>query len=120
MDQDKIIERITTLEANQYNMKDQMRRFEVKQDDLVNNMNKLSECVIRIEGKIDALQNSNDNIEKRMDNMQEQMDEMKEDIKNLQDADRIHIMKDIIKPLVISAVSGGGIGSLVVFLMNNK
>ena len=113
MDQDKIIERITTLEANQYNMKDQMRRFEVKQDDLVNNMNKLSECVIRIEGKIDALQNSNDNI-------QEQMDEMKEDIKNLQDADRIHIMKDIIKPLVISAISGGGIGSLVVFLMNNK
>lgn len=113
MDQDKIIERITTLEANQYNMKDQMRRFEDKQDDLVNNMNKLSECVIRIEGKIDALQNSNDNI-------QEQMDEMKEDIKNLQDADRIHIMKDIIKPLVISAVSGGGIGSLVVFLMNNK
>ena len=113
MDQDKIIERITTLEANQYNMKDQMRRFEDKQDDLVNNMNKLSECVIRIEGKIDALQNSNDNI-------QEQMDEMKEDIKNLQDADRIHIMKDIIKPLVISAISGGGIGSLVVFLMNNK
>ena len=113
MDQDKIIERITTLEANQYNMKDQMRRFEDKQDDLVNNMNKLSECVIRIENKIDNLQSSNDN-------MQEQMDEMKEDIKNLQDADRIHIMKDIIKPLVISAISGGGIGSLVVFLMNNK
>ena len=113
MDQDKIIERITTLEANQYNMKDQMRRFEDKQDELVNNMNKLSECVIRIENKIDNLQTSNDN-------MQEQMDEMKEDIKNLQDADRIHIMKDIIKPLVISAVSGGGIGSLVVFLMNNK
>ena len=113
MDQDKIIERITTLEANQHNMKDQMRRFEVKQDDLVNNMNKLSECVIRIENKIDNLQNSNDN-------MQEQIDEMREDIKNLQDADRIHIMKDIIKPLVISAISGGGIGSLVVFLMNNK
>ena len=113
MDQDKIIERITTLEANQYNMKDQMRRFEVKQDDLVNNMNKLSECVIRIENKIDNLQTSNDN-------MQEQIDEMREDIKNLQDADRIHIMKDIIKPLVISAISGGGIGSLVVFLMNNK
>ena len=113
MDQDKIIERITTLEANQYNMKDQMRRFEDKQDELVNNMNKLSECVIRIENKIDNLQNSNDN-------MQEQIDEMREDIKNLQDADRIHIMKDIIKPLVISAVSGGGIGSLVVFLMNNK
>lgn len=106
MDQDKIIERITTLEANQYNMKDQMRRFEVKQDELVNNMNKLSECVIRIENKID--------------NTQEQINEMREDIKNLQDADRIHIMKDIIKPLVISAVSGGGIGSLVVFLMNNK
>ena len=113
MDQDKIIERITTLEANQYNMKDQMRRFEDKQDDLVNNMNKLSECVIRIENKIDNLQSSNDN-------MQEQIDEMREDIKNLQDADRIHIMKDIIKPLVISAISGGGIGSLVVFLMNNK
>ena len=113
MDQDKIIERITTLDANQYNMKDQMRRFEDKQDELVNNMNKLSECVIRIENKIDNLQNSNDN-------MQEQIDEMREDIKNLQDADRIHIMKDIIKPLVISAVSGGGIGSLVVFLMNNK
>ena len=113
MDQDKIIERITTLEANQYNMKDQMRRFEDKQDELVNNMNKLSECVIRIENKIDNLQNSNDN-------MQEQIDEMREDIKNLQDADRIHIMKDIIKPLVISAISGGGIGSLVVFLMNNK
>ena len=113
MDQDKIIERITTLEANQYNMKDQMRRFEDKQDELVNNMNKLSECVIRIENKIDNLQTSNDN-------MQEQIDEMREDIKNLQDADRIHIMKDIIKPLVISAVSGGGIGSLVVFLMNNK
>ena len=111
MDQDKIIERITTLEANQYNMKDQMRRFEDKQDELVNNMNKLSECVIRIENKIDNLQNSNDN-------MQEQIDEMREDIKNLQDADRIHIMKDIIKPLVISAISGGGIGSLVVFLMN--
>ena len=113
MDQDKIIERITTLEANQYNMKDQMRRFEDKQDELVNNMNKLSECVIRIENKIDNLQSSNDN-------MQEQIDEMREDVKNLQDADRIHIMKDIIKPLVISAVSGGGIGSLVVFLMNNK
>ena len=113
MDQDKIIERITTLEANQYNMKDQMRRFEDKQDELVNNMNKLSECVIRIENKIDNLQTSNDN-------MQEQIDEMREDIKNLQDADRIHIMKDIIKPLVISAISGGGIGSLVVFLMNNK
>ena len=113
MDQDKIIERITTLEANQYNMKDQMRRFEDKQDDLVNNMNKLSECVIRIENKIDNLQSSNDN-------MQEQIDEMREDIKNLQDADRIHIMKDIIKPLAISAISGGGIGSLVVFLMNNK
>ena len=113
MDQDKIIERITTLEANQSNMKDQMRRFEDKQDELVNNMNKLSECVIRIENKIDNLQTSNDN-------MQEQIDEMREDIKNLQDADRIHIMKDIIKPLVISAISGGGIGSLVVFLMNNK
>ena len=57
MDQDKIIERITTLEANQSNMKDQMRRFEDKQDELANNMNKLSECVIRIEGKIDNLQN---------------------------------------------------------------
>ena len=91
MEQEKIAERLVILETNQKNMRDDISELKDSYKETNKIISKLSEAIVRVEGKIDSLS-----------------EDMK-DIEEVQNAGKINIMKDVIKPVLISVLSSGAV-----------
>ena len=65
-------------------------------------ISKLSEAIIRVEDKIDSLSED-------MKDMKYDTDKLKEDIEEIQNGSKINIMKDVLKPVLISVLSSGAV-----------